>query len=103
MIDGAPPALPTLPAPLAPQAAGRDAQALRRVAVEFEAAFLTEMLNHAGVGSTPEGFGGGAGEDAFGSLLTREHARLLAEQGGIGLADAIEASLARRGGAASAP
>lgn len=79
------------------QTAGPDA--LRQVAVEFEAAFLAEMLNHAGVGETPEGFGGGAGEDAFASLLTREQARMMAERGGIGLADAIEAALARRGGA----
>lgn len=90
MIDGL---LPTGPLP---EAGARDAQALRRVAVEFEATFLAEMLSHAGVGATPESFGGGAGEDAFGSLLTRAHARLLADKGGIGLAEAIEASLARR-------
>lgn len=78
-----------------------DRETLREAATAFEAAFLAEMLGHAGVGSTPDSFGGGAGEDAFASLLTREHARLLAEKGGLGLADVIEAALAQRYGSSS--
>ncbi|MFO7853681.1 MAG: flagellar biosynthesis protein FlgJ [Paracoccaceae bacterium] len=68
---------------------------LQLAAVAFEAAFLAEMLSHTGLGQTPSGFGGGAGEEAFGSLLVREQARLLAESGVLGLADAIRASLAK--------
>jgi Rod binding domain-containing protein len=68
---------------------------LRAVAVEFEAMFLAEMLAHAGLGEAPEGFGGGAGEAAFGSFLVREQARLLAESGAVGLAGPIRAALAR--------
>jgi len=67
---------------------------LHLAAVAFEAAFLAEMLSHSGLGQTPTGFGGGAGEEAFGSLLVREQARLLAESGVLGLANAIRASLA---------
>lgn len=69
---------------------------LRRVATEFEAVFLAQMLKHAGVGKTPEAFGGGEGEDAFADMLTAERARLMAERGGIGLGEQLfEALLAR--------
>jgi hypothetical protein len=70
-----------------PEAARREA--LRAAAVEFEAVFLAQMLTHAGVGKTPESFGGGVGEDAFRGHLIQEQARLMAESGGIGLAEAI--------------
>ena len=90
-------------APLGPdlrhRAAQRDDAPLRAAALQMEASFLAEMLTLAGLGRTPEGFGGGEGEDAFASLLVAEQARLLTERGGIGLAEAIYASLARREGA----
>ena len=66
---------------------------LRAVSVELEASFLAEMLRTAGLGKTPAAFGGGAGEDQFGSFLVREQARAMAERGGIGLAEAIFNSL----------
>lgn len=89
-----PPAADMKPAPHRPEAPHRDA-ALRDVAVEFEAAFLAQMLSHAGLGRPPDGFAGGAGEEAFASFLTREQARLLAASGALGLADSIHASLSR--------
>lgn len=55
----------------------------------LEASFLSEMLGHAGVGKTPEGFGGGIGEDQFGSFLRDEQARQMVEKGGIGLAEQL--------------
>ena len=76
-----------------------DKDALRKVATEFEAVFLAEMLSHTSLGKTSETFGGGVGEDAFGSFLTREWANEMAGQGGIGLSEAIFQSLvAREGG-----
>ncbi len=63
--------------------------ALREAAQELEASFLAEMLDAAGLGETPEGFGGGPGEDQFAGFLRMEHARLLAGSGGIGLAESI--------------
>ncbi|SFI47532.1 rod-binding protein [Albimonas pacifica] len=72
---------------------GSDDAALRKAAVEFETMFLAEALSAAGLGRPPEGFGGGVGEQAFTSLLVREQARLLAESGGIGLAERIYRSL----------
>lgn len=96
---------PNLNAPLKglgqPSGAARssDDVALRRTAVAFEAAFLAEMLSHAGLGESRASFGGGAGEDAFASLLTQEHAKALADKGGIGLAEHIfEALKARASG-----
>lgn len=81
----------TLPAM---QAADKGLAATARA---YEATFLAEMLKQAGVGRTPAGLGGGAGEDAFSTFLVREYADRLAESGGIGLAEAIVRSLAARG------
>jgi peptidoglycan hydrolase FlgJ len=55
----------------------------------LEASFLSEMLGLAGVGKTPESFGGGIGEDQFGSFLRDEQARQMVEHGGIGLAEQL--------------
>jgi Rod binding domain-containing protein len=62
---------------------------LRARAQELEAAFLAEMLGHAGLGASPDGFGGGIGEEQFASFLRREQADAMARAGGIGLAEAI--------------
>lgn len=62
---------------------------LYRAAVQLEATFLTELLKSAGVGESRDSFGGGVGEDQFGSFLRQQHAEALAEAGGIGLAESI--------------
>ncbi len=80
-------------APLVPQPVDRQDAALRKAAIDLEASFLSEMLKAAGLGKTPEAFGGGAGEDQFAGLLVNEQARALAESGGIGLAESIYNSL----------
>ena len=76
-----------LPAPQRPQPAG--SAPLMVQAKALEASFLSEMLGYAGVGKTPEGFGGGIGEDQFGSFLREEQARQMVEKGGIGLAEQL--------------
>ena len=71
---------------------GREGQSeadLRKVASSFEAAFLAEMLQHTGLNAMPSSFGGGAGEEAFSSMLTEQYAGLLSDRGGIGLAERI--------------
>jgi Rod binding domain-containing protein len=72
-----------------------DAEA-RDAAQAFEAAFLSEMLKYTGLNANPDSFGGGAGEEAFASLLTDEYAKLLAERGGIGLAEQVFEVLKQR-------
>ena len=73
---------------------GRDK--FKEVAVALEASFLAEMLKYAGHGETRSSFGGGEGEDAFAVFLLREQANLMAETGGIGLAEQIIDSMMRR-------
>ncbi|MCU0899974.1 MAG: rod-binding protein [Cypionkella sp.] len=81
--------------PLPPAPAGRDIDRgkLLETAKDLEVAFLSEMLAHAGLGESPDGFGGGAGEDQFASFLRHEHAKQLVDRGGIGLAQSIFESL----------
>ena len=62
---------------------------LRAAAAALEATFLSEMLKSAGLGRQPSTFGGGAGEDQFGSFLRDEQAKALVAAGGIGLAEAL--------------
>ena len=71
----------------------KDHAALREAAVKLEAVFLAEMLKSAGFGKSREGFGGGAGEDQFGSLLVDAQAEGMARAGGIGLAETLFQSL----------
>ncbi|EBA08580.1 rod-binding protein [Sagittula stellata] len=79
-----------------PLSARGSEQNLRAAALELEANFLAEMLKAAGVGETPEGFGGGAGEDQFSSLLRLEQARRMAATGGVGLTEMIFETLKER-------
>ena len=61
---------PTVPGTASPLSDTRSSQeGLRRISQELEAAFLSEMLKHAGLGETPDAFGGGEGESQFSSLL----------------------------------
>jgi Rod binding domain-containing protein len=64
-------------------------EALRKVANDLEASFLAEMLKSAGLGKSSGHFGGGAGEDQFGSFLVQEQAKLMVRAGGIGLSEAL--------------
>lgn len=75
-------------APRKPDVAAAE-RAARKTAEAFESAFLAEMLKHTGINRTPDSGGGGAGEEAFASFLTGEYARLIAERGGVGLAEQI--------------
>lgn len=71
-------------------------QALHEAARELEANFLAEMLKAAKVGETPEGFGGGEGENQFASFMRLEQARQMTEGGGIGLAESLFHALKER-------
>ncbi|MEM9147089.1 MAG: rod-binding protein [Pseudomonadota bacterium] len=88
---------PSAQGPKAPLSPDLDAS-YRRVAQEFEAVFLAEMLKHTGLARPPESFGGGAGEAQFAPMLVKEHANALAQQGGIGLADQVYRALRERDG-----
>ena len=70
--------------------------ALRRQAQALEAAFLAEMLAHTGLDAANEDFGGGIGEDQFGSFLREEQAKLMVARGGIGLGESLFRALSER-------
>lgn len=98
MIVG--PSLPAQPfqntalsAPSAP--VGDDAE-LMKAARALEASFLAQMLKYSGLGKTPEGFGGGVGEDQFSSLMAQIRAEQMVEVGGIGLAERLFEDLKAR-------
>ncbi|HBD90475.1 MAG: hypothetical protein A2092_10770 [Rhodobacteraceae bacterium GWE1_64_9] len=65
--------------------------ALRRKAVELEGVFLSEMLAAAGMDRAAETAGGGQ----FASFLRGEQAQAMAQQGGIGLAEALFRAMLR--------
>jgi len=73
----------------------RDA-ALMQAAQKLEASFLAEMLKSAGFGESREAFGGGHGEDQFGSFLVDAQAEEMVAAGGIGLAEALFEALKDR-------
>lgn len=69
----------------------------RAAAEAFEAAFLAEMLRHAGLGRMPETFNGGAGEAAFAGTLVEAYANHIAGSASLGLAEQIHRALLARG------
>ncbi len=66
----------------------------REAAVEFEAFFLSQVLESMFKGIKSDGmFGGGHAEGIFRPMLLQEYGKLLAQRGGLGLADAITREL----------
>lgn len=64
--------------------------AARAAAEEFEAVFLSTMLEGMFSGlNTDAPFGGGSSEKTYRSMLTSEYAREISRKGGIGIADQI--------------
>ena len=63
-----------------------------KAAEEFEAVFLSQMLQHmfAGVNFNPYGDGSSAADDIYKSLLVDEYGKMLAKTGGIGIADHVK-------------
>ena len=89
--------------PITPAVPAPKNDALRKQAQALEAAFLAEMLAHTGLDATSEGFGGGIGEDQFGSFLRQEQAKLMVARGGIGLGESLFRALSERSGGGAAP
>ena len=92
------PILPATPAADVPPSTHDPHAQLREVAQDLEAAFLAEMLKHAGFGEPrdDDSFGGGIGEEQFSSMLRDHHASAISSRGGLGLAEQIFTSLVRR-------
>ncbi len=82
--------------PSQPATMSHNDRKLFAAAQELEANYLAEMLKSSGLGKPPETFGGGMGEDQFQSMVVLEHARTLAQAGGIGLAESLFNALKER-------
>jgi|SRR5882724_8227432 len=75
-----------------PKAANAD-QATK-VAKDFEAVFINEIIGAMFEGIKTDGpFGGGAGEGIFRSMMIDQYSKTIAAQGGFGLADAVKHEL----------
>ena len=71
----------------------------RRVAEEFEAMFLSQMLAPMFEALDTDGLtGGGDAEKAFRPILVEEYAKQMSAQGGIGLADQVYTEILRMQG-----
>ena len=71
-------------------AAARTPEAARATGEDFEAFFISQMLDHMSAGLKSDGlFGGGAGEDTYRGMLNQEYGKVIAKSGGIGLADTV--------------
>jgi peptidoglycan hydrolase FlgJ len=67
-----------------------------RVAQEFEALFLSEMLGPVFESTDTDGlFGGGEGEKIFRSMMVQEYGKAIAQSGGVGIADAVQREILR--------
>ncbi len=63
---------------------------MRKTAQDFEATFLSQMLQpmFANLGAEKP-FGGGSGEDMWRSMQVEEYGKAIAQKGGIGIADSV--------------
>lgn len=70
---------------------------IEEAAKEFEAVFLAEMLKpmFEGVKEPDPLFGGGKGEEIFNGFMVQEYGKIMAERGGIGIAEYVKAELIR--------
>jgi Rod binding domain-containing protein len=68
----------------------------KRVAQEFEAMFISEMLAPVFESLDTGGlFGGGQGEKIYRSMMVEEYGKAIAQAGGIGVADTVRSEILR--------
>ncbi len=85
---------PASPQSISNAASGGDQASTRKAAEEFEAVFLTTMLEGMFTGLNAEApFGGGSSEKTYRSLLVTEYAKQISQNGGLGLSDQITRDL----------
>lgn len=84
-------------APISLAKQGASLEQIEESAQEFEAMFLSEMLKpmFEGVMEPDSVFGGGKGEEVFSGMMLQEYGKLIAQRGGVGLADQVKAEMIR--------
>ena len=84
----------TAPAPAAKLRQPRDAKGVDKAAQEFEAMFLSQMLESMFKGIKADGpFGGGHAEEIMRGFMLQEYGKVMAANGGVGIADAVKREL----------
>lgn len=69
---------------------------IKETAIDFEAQFLSQMLQPMFEGLKSDGpFGGGHAEKMWQSMLVQEYGKAIAQSGGIGIADEVQKQLLR--------
>jgi Rod binding domain-containing protein len=75
---------------------GVDEAKIDEVSKEFEAQFISQMLeNMFSTIDTNPVLGGGEGEDMYKSLLVNEYGKLISRAGGVGVADHVKREMIR--------
>lgn len=65
-------------------------------AKDFEASFVTEMLKPMFDGiKADDQFGGGKGEEIFNGMMIDQYGKMVADRGGIGIAEIVKGELLR--------
>lgn len=71
-----------------------DPARMRQAAEEYEAVFISQMLQPMFEGIKTDGpFGGGHAEGIYRSMMVSEYGKAMTQRGGVGLADALMQSL----------
>lgn len=69
---------------------------LTEAAQDFEAMFVAEMLKPMFEDIKPDPvFGGGKGEEIFQGMMLEQYGKIIAQSGGIGIADAVREELVK--------
>lgn len=81
-------------APAAKLPHARDTKGIDQAAGDFEAVFLSQMLESMFKGIKTDGpFGGGHAEEMMRSFMLQEYGKVMAANGGVGIADAVKREL----------
>ncbi|MBT5079123.1 MAG: hypothetical protein HOK21_12825 [Rhodospirillaceae bacterium] len=80
-----------IPKPQVPVGNGTDAEkGAWKTAQGFESFFISRMMDDMFAGIKTDGpTGGGQGETMFRALLNEEYGKIIADSGGVGIADAV--------------
>jgi Rod binding domain-containing protein len=75
---------------------GKQAGQIDEAAKQFEAVFATEMLKPMFEGLKPDKtFGGGHAEEVYQGMMMEQYGKIMADRGGLGIADAVKHELLR--------
>lgn len=79
----------------------KNPEKIKEASKDFEAVFITQMLQHMFEGvETDEIFGGGHGEEVMKTLLFDEYGKTISKAGGIGIAKHVQDELIKLQGGA---